>query len=146
MLTKTGHEFSFPGWINDYNYGIKMSANALLLLVLNNAHTRYYEIYLKATELTFGGNLTDLAIKITLITATILQLVVYNIIILLTAFAYTLTFLRNLELLLSLDQENPLRKHIQSNWIFYNLRHNLVVWLFYGFFCLIKFKMSSQHG
>lgn len=141
ILVKIGIVPSLPEWISGYNLGIKMSANAMLLLVLNNGHNRYYSIYSKYLELSVLGNTLDLMIKITLAGATILQVIADKAIILFATIAYILTFFRNLELLSTLEEKNPLRGHVKTAWIPNNIRHNVVMLLFCIFFYLIEFKI-----
>lgn len=141
VLMKIGVTFSLPEWVKDYNYGIKLSVNAILLLVLDNGHNRYYSIYSKHVELSALGNTIDLAIKIVIAAATILQIAVNNSIIVLATVAYLLTFLRNVVLLSNLDQEHPLREHVKTVWVPNNIRHNLTMLLFCTCFYIIEYKI-----
>lgn len=141
ILLKINKVDSLPNWIESYNFGIIISINAILILVMNNAHNRYYIIYSKHLELSTLGNLVDFTIKLVLIMMTIFQLFVIDSIIFFSLLAYLLTFIRNIVLIKSVDSENPLYSPIKNVWIKNNMRHNISMIICNILYYVFKYKI-----
>ena len=137
-----------PDFLLSYVVNPICTFNAVLLIVLYNGHDRYYSITKRTLILSDHTLLQclDLFTKISLVVVSIIQCLFIDSFVFICLYGYVLTFLRVLYLYCKLDKNHPIWKKVSEAWLPNNIRHNLVMLLWFIMYYFILQPSSLYYA